>query len=282
MRVKHILFPYDFSERSAAATPFVADMARRFGARVTLLSVVPPVWQNSSSEPKAVATLFDPERLQIALNQAPLEELTGLDVDRVCQKGDPAATITGFAHAKRIDLIMMPTHGYGPFRSLLLGSVTAKVLHDALCPVWTAAHAEEPPELDSALPVLCAVDGTPKSVALMQWAAQWAQAAGSELRLVHAVPVITDLPVLKSERALQEEVRKEAEATVERQRQQAGVEAPLRVVSGVVQDVVREEALRSRAGLVLIGRGVLHGTLGRLRTHAYAIIRHSPCPVLSV
>jgi nucleotide-binding universal stress UspA family protein len=37
-------------------------------------------------------------------------------------------------------LIMMPTRGYAPFRSLLLGSVTAMVLLDAPCPVWTGAR----------------------------------------------------------------------------------------------------------------------------------------------
>jgi len=34
--------------------------------------------------------------------------------------------------------------------------------------------------------------------------------------------------------------------------------------------------------LIVIGRGVLQGTLGRLRTHAYGIIRNAPCPVISV
>ena len=33
--------------------------------------------------------------------------------------------------------------------------------------------------------------------------------------------------------------------------------------------------------LVVIGRGVVRQTLGRLRTSAYAIIREAPCPVLS-
>jgi hypothetical protein len=40
--------------------------------------------------------------------------------------------------------------------------------------------------------------------------------------------------------------------------------------------------MRHGADLVVIGRGVLNGTLGRLRTHAYGIIRQSPSPVLSV
>jgi nucleotide-binding universal stress UspA family protein len=41
-------------------------------------------------------------------------------------------------------------------------------------------------------------------------------------------------------------------------------------------------ALREDADLVVIGRGRLHETLGRLRSNAYAIIRDSPCAVISV
>ena len=36
------------------------------------------------------------------------------------------------------------------------------------------------------------------------------------------------------------------------------------------------------ADLVIIGRGVMQETLGRLRTNVYAIIREAPCPVISV
>jgi len=32
---------------------------------------------------------------------------------------------------------MLPTHGRTPLRRFLLGSVTAKVLHDRTVPVWT-------------------------------------------------------------------------------------------------------------------------------------------------
>jgi hypothetical protein len=38
---------------------------------------------------------------------------------------------TGASWHGYVDLIMMPTHGVGTFRSFLVGSVTAKVLHDA-------------------------------------------------------------------------------------------------------------------------------------------------------
>jgi len=58
--------------------------------------------------------------------------------------------------------------------------------------------------------------------------------------------------------------------------------APLCVAVGDVAGAVREEAERHNSDLLIIGRGALHGTMGRLRTHAYGIIRHAPCPVLSV
>ena len=62
-------------------------------------------------------------------------------------EGDASEVITKYAAEHGTDLIMMPTHGYGVFRGLLLGSVTAKVLHDAVCPVWTAVHVEETPPI---------------------------------------------------------------------------------------------------------------------------------------
>jgi hypothetical protein len=45
---------------------------------------------------------------------------------------------------------------------------------------------------------------------------------------------------------------------------------------------VTEEARQEAADLIVIGRGSIQTTLGRLRTHAYAIVQRSPCPVVSV
>jgi nucleotide-binding universal stress UspA family protein len=51
---------------------------------------------------------------------------------------------------------------------------------------------------------------------------------------------------------------------------------------GEIAGAVRAEAERHNSDLIIIGRGLLHETLGRLRSHALGIIRQSPCPVLSV
>ena len=51
---------------------------------------------------------------------------------------------------------------------------------------------------------------------------------------------------------------------------------------GEVATVIREAAEENRADLVIIGRGVMQETFGRMRTNVYAIVREAPCPVISV
>jgi nucleotide-binding universal stress UspA family protein len=280
--IKHILFPFDFSQQGLQVAPFVAAAARRFNATVTLLGVVPPSFDAAPAGMERVgATTTEWTRaLKARLEAVPIDQFAKLEVERVALSGDPAFKITEFAHDHGVDLIAMPTHGLGMFRSLLMGSVTSKVLHDAQCPVWTAAHAEAQPAHELPRTILCALDGSRDNPALLRWAAAFATAVGATLKLLHVVRSITDWPSLESERAIQDEFRQEARAQIELMRASAGVEAPLDVVVGEIVPMVTEHA--KNVDLVLIGRGSLSSTLGRLRTHAYQIIQRSPCPVISV
>src|SRR5579871_2891263 len=82
----------------------------------------------------------------------------------------------------------MPTHGYGPFRQFILGSITAKVLHDADCPVWTGVHLERAPQEPSIAfkNIVCAVDLGPQSCKTLEWAAGMQKQFGARLTVVHA------------------------------------------------------------------------------------------------
>ncbi len=285
--IKHILFPYDFSRQGELAIPFVRTIASRYGATVTVFGVVPPVWNTATADVPVLVreeTEGQERALESQLDRALEQDFAGFTVERATALGDPALRIVEFAHSHKVDLIAMPTHGFGVFRSLLIGSVTAKVLHDAHCPVWTATHAEE--QHAQALPrsIVCAVDGTSEdTVMLMHWASCFSKAMGASLKLFHAVPPISDWLALPSERELQEQVRTEARAKLDAQLQQAaGIDAPLRVAVGKITDAVAEEARQENADLLIIGRGTAHEKLGRLRSHTYGIIQQSPCPVLSV
>lgn len=287
MAIKHILFPIDFSDRCCAAVPFVEAMASRYGARITLIGVVPPIYYAGMGDPGGpivINTETMLSDLRERLDNALTRELAHLEVERVADVGDPAQVITRFAHHNQIDLIMMPTHGYGPFRSLLLGSVTAKVLHDAACPVWTAAHVDQRPCQDhlACRSILCAIDGTEKSVPLMNWAAGLASDLGATLRLIHVVTQVDRSTHHSFEPGHDQDLHDNALDAIHKLQETAKLNVPICIVAGNIADGVHQEALRHGADLVVIGRGHLQESLGRLRTHAYGIIRQSPCPVLSV
>jgi len=283
-KIKHIVFPVDFSDRSNCAVSFVAEMARRHDAKVTLLAVSQPYYAGGLAGAPMINPQVILDGVKSQLDQSFVSDFAGLTVDRMAILGDPARTISDFVAANKVDLIMMPTHGYGPFRQLLLGSVTAKVLHDVHIPVWTMAHTGEAPDRQhlAVSKILCAVDATPASIELMRWAGGLAKNLGATLRLVHAVPSMEAWPERQMDQEFEETLRENARRTIGDLEKAADISVPVCVGAGTVPDVVREEALQHGADLVLIGRGALQGTLGRLRTHAYGIIRNAPCPVLSV
>lgn len=282
--IKHILFPIDFSAAGIAAIPYVRALANQFHAKVSVLSVVPPAWVTPPGLiPPTVG--WDPERLRTTL-QEHLDKLAmdGLESApaRLTAIGDPAEKIGEFTRDNGVDLVMLPTHGHGLFRGLLLGSVTSKVLHNVHCPVWTAAHAEKQHAAQMPRNILCALDGSEKSLALAQWAVNFGHQFGASLQLLHVVRTISDWLSLESEQALQEELRAEARNRIETSLKSGGLDLPLRVAVGEIVATITEEARQEGADLIVLGRGAMHETLGRLRTHAYGIIQRSPCPVLSV
>lgn len=282
---QHILVPFDFSQQVSLAAPYIRELAGPSG-RITALSVIPPVWDMMPPLMPMLVTEDGEAKLRDLrprLAQACAAAFPGLSVQTQAALGDPALKICEFAHENNVDLIMMPTHGFGAFRNLLIGSVTSKVLHDAKCAVWTAAHAEAQTAPAKPRKIMCAVDGaSPKTVALVQWAAGFANRLGASLRLLHVVPPISDWLSVPSERKLQEELRTEVRTQIEKCLKDAGLNVPLRVAVGKVSETITEEARQEGDHLVVIGRGVADSNFGRLRSHVYGVIQQSPTPVISV
>jgi|SRR5579871_777097 len=281
-----ILFPVDMSDSCRAAAPFVFSLAKGSQAEVTLLHVLemPPLY---FSDWYGFTAMVDMGAIRSGRAEELEEFLKGdfgeVPVSRILLEGTAADVITNFAQAQGMDLIMMPTHGYGTFRSLLLGSTTAKVLHDANCPVWTGVHVEETPRPPNMFEnLMCAVDLTEKSVRTVKFASNLAGEFGAKLWLVHAVPGADVRPEKYFDTDLQQYLQQEARQKIEDLQVAAGVNAPICLGAGDVARVVRDAALHHNADLVIAGRGHAAQTLGRLRTHVYSIIRESPCPVISV
>jgi nucleotide-binding universal stress UspA family protein len=212
------------------------------------------------------------------------DDLKHLDVKRQLLRGDPAHQILQTAKESNTDLIMMPSHGLSSFRRYILGSITAKVLHDAEGPVWTSVHLENLPVLEDIRfrKVLCAIDLGAQSADALRWAAGFAKEHSAELLAVHVVPAwearrykFVNEPIVN---VLEHQARRQLHELLE----SSGIDARMIVASGEPAKVVSEIAQAENVDQMVIARGSAADGLGRLRGNAYAIIRSAPCPVVSV
>ena len=159
-----IVAAIDFSETSDDALRVACALAACHGSELHLLHVIPDARQQAwSVEAPGLdfsalqqESIADAEQ-QLAARALPTSE-TPLRVVRRVIAGLPAAReIAQYAASHGADLIVVGSHGYGPVRRLVLGSVADRVVRLAPCPVltvphhtlratsplWTAAHEQE-------------------------------------------------------------------------------------------------------------------------------------------
>jgi len=141
---KHILLPTDGSIISKKAVKRGIALAKKGGARVTALHVVPEfklmVDEGITMLSPTLRKRFEDEgraRAQKMLDEiAKQARARGVRCSTLCAAGDlPYQQIIATARRKKCDLILMASHGRRGLSSLLLGSETAKVLLHTKVPV---------------------------------------------------------------------------------------------------------------------------------------------------
>lgn len=284
--IKNVLFPVDFSLHCRGVAPFVRALTEHFKAHLTLIHgiEIPPEYYVTHRVNVSEALRTELRDSSTASLEAFADhEFASAAIERVIEEGDGAEVISGYAAKHPTDLIMMPTHGFGPLRRFLLGSVVAKVLHDAKCPVWTSVHTDAPfaPPRECRT-ILCALDSGESSVSLMQWAAWLAERYRAALYLVHVVPAVNEAAMNPAEKEVRQYLFCKARDEFARRTEEAGVNIPVQLRGGEIAASITETALEKEADLLVVGRGRLQRVLGGMRSHSLDIIRESPCPVISV
>jgi len=290
---REILFPSDLSQAVERMVPYAREMAQRFNAHVTVLHAfdlvpdyaVPPHFP-LECEAERVFLPYTPEfherrqKLRESLEEFADDRFGSVRHAVRIEDGDPATVIAWIAQREGTDVIVMPTTGHGRFRRLLLGSVTAKVLHDIPCPVLTSAH-----QPDRALAaaggyrsVLCAVEMNREADDILEVGGFLAEAYGARLCLVHVESIPSRL---NDGQNTAESIRLSFQQALSNYAN-AGVRASVRILDASVPEGIRRTAIEQGADLVVVGRGHQRGTLSRMWSPLYTIIRESPCPVLSV
>jgi nucleotide-binding universal stress UspA family protein len=290
MNIQEIVFPVDFSARCVLACPYAAALAHRLQAKLTLLHVVEGIPLGSSpldrlyTEDQAV-TEQRKQAAGAALEAFQQQYMPRGEYQRCVLVGEPAQAIVDYAGERDDRLILMPTSGYGPFRRMLLGSVAAKVLHDAKCPVLTGPHLEKgvhPTEWFELRRILCAVSLDWETDAVLKAAASFATRLSAQLKVVHVVTPVEEglLPLMDpGAPPLSTDA---VEGAIKDALARTGTSAEVQVCVGEVSRQVAGAAKTYHADLVVMGRGGAPELPGRLGSHGYAIVRRSPCPVLCV
>ena len=284
VKLQRVLFPVDFSPPCVGAAPWVKSLVAHSGSQLTLIHsvVVPAPWRFASSD-RLYAQVRKELRQESELSMRTFidRHFKSIAVQQVIDEGDPAQLIVDRARTGHADLIMMPTRGYGPFRRFLTGSVTAKVLHDAPCAVWTSTHATKS-QPGNTRNMLCAIDLGEGTLTLMRWASDLASKWGADLAFVYVNPAINETSQNRGEKAVRKYLIGEAQETFARLTKEAGLSLPLSIRGGNVAKGLAATVRHRKADLLIVGRGHVRKQLGRLRAHSLAIVCESPCPVISV
>lgn len=287
-----ILVPVVFSPQCEQAIRYAATLACRFQSQLIVLHVVAPPLLMST--PRSYASVLQLEseaaraHFRTQLDEFLQTDLRGLNVRREVLEGEPDQTIVEFARTEECDMIIMPTHGYGIFRRLLLGSVTAKVLHDAGSPVLTGPHLEEPPGGSPSIrTILCAIDLGDQSRSVLDWGSWLAAHFGSRIKVVHVLPPAPrhlkgELEGIYFDSQWLDEVAAVTRRHFDDLQREWDTHYPIQIETGGIPQTLRTVAESAGADLLVIGRGHRRGMLGRLRANAYAILRESPCPVVTI
>ena len=137
--IKSILVPIDFSPPSKKALDYAVAVARRFKAKLTLLHVVEPVatpdfaasFPLAMENDELVATAK--KHLGKVVKAARIPRAI---VEKVLVRfGRSFHEIADAARTRKVDLIIISTHGYTGLKHALLGSTTERVVRHAHCPV---------------------------------------------------------------------------------------------------------------------------------------------------
>jgi nucleotide-binding universal stress UspA family protein len=290
LNIHKILVPVVFTNTSRQVVHQAAWLARRFQAEIILLHVVTPFgYPAGVLEGGHEITARDlhahiVQRAQSDLDQALWPELDGISVTRLLLRGDPAHEIVEMARDRNVDLIVMSTRGHGSFYRFLLGSVTAKVLHESHCPVWTGAHLEDGPAREFSIRrVLCSVDLGPHSHHTLSLAAEMAAAVDATLTLVH---ITTSVEIYGPGGSHVDPVWKltivgSAAKEIARLQQEVGTKAEVIIDSGNIPQLLNRAAEQTKADVLVLGHIPGRSHLGD-NGEGYGIIRESHIPVLSV
>ena len=235
---RNILVPLDGSTFGEHALPLALALARKSGATLQLAHVLLPLsavfadappFVNSAVEGQLFEQQKASQRNYLDGAAKRLTDAGAAHLQTTLLEGDVVDALRTHATTVAADLMVMSTHGYGPFTRFWLGSVADEVSRGPLVaplllirPGEGGENLQQPPALKR---LLLPLDGSHLAEQMVEPAARLAQTAGAEVTLLRVikplVPVMVPVEgqtfdhmvqgLVAQTETLQEKIRKEAQ-----------------------------------------------------------------------
>jgi universal stress protein A len=147
-QIKKLLVPVDFSEPSQKAVKYAERFAEQFGASVTLVHVIEPVWYPHDWDYMPLVNMQAARDAQTKQTRRQLLSLAEKTVDEIVpvtvavRSGSPWNEIAALAKEEQSDLIIIGTHGRTGLGHMFIGSTAERVVRHAPCPVLVVRERE--------------------------------------------------------------------------------------------------------------------------------------------
>lgn len=140
MLFKNILVPFDLSSPSTHAFKVALDVARKYDSKIILLTCVEgDAWHHKYYDARINSQLLKKQSKVATKSMEKLEEMAdkvGVEIKLQILKSDSVVKdIITFSKSRKMDLIVMSSHGRTGLDKLILGSVANGVIQRTRCPV---------------------------------------------------------------------------------------------------------------------------------------------------
>jgi nucleotide-binding universal stress UspA family protein len=280
--VKNILFATDFEVSASRALPFAVALAKRYGAKLYAVHVIPPeAYALASAESFERVLAEAADFAEYTLNQllSPLRS-RGVSCEALLGEGNVADVVEKFVEECTADVLVVGTTGRMGLGKVFVGSVAEELIRESPCPVLTVGSHVTSLASSGVQSIICATDFSPASTHAVEFAVSLAAEYQAHLTLLHVLegklPTSLGLAVDFAERRL-------------RQTLPAEVELPFKpeflVKAGAVADRILNLAADLSSDIIVIGAngvGAFAEMASRLGSIVHRVIAFAPCPVLTV
>ncbi len=287
----HIVAPVDFSKPCLHGLATAVSLARRCGARLTILHVVKHL-------PHGSRVVLGAAGLQQEWQRCARENLAefvrahvpeDVHAEQVVREGKAFDVIVREAAKRGCDLIVTATHGYTGLAHVLIGSTAERIVQHAACPVLVVRGRDETHNAELAPRwILVPTDFSENSRKAFPLASALAAEFGAKLILAHVkpgIPMTGEIPLNFTQQQI-DAIHAQAETRLRKFRSEhfsEDLDTTTLVLEGEAHQCLVQAITSDDPGLIVIAThghtGWEHALIG---STAERVVRHAPCPVLVV